>query len=233
MQVAINRLIKEQRPERLIIETSGIGHPRGILRSLRGENYQGVLQLRASITLVDPEKLLDPRYLEHELFNEQLAVGDVLVANKVDLASLAAMQRYVELAASFQPPKRVVAETVHGRLDPAWLDLHALPRRVVSYVAAGLDETAVAYDSHGWYPGDGQCFSRAAVERWMAGLSAVRVKGVLVTDEGPLLFNAESGRVTVSRLNTLDRAAVEVLGIGLDADGLEAGLGHCLVPSYQ
>jgi len=230
MQVAINRLIKEQRPDRLIIETSGIGHPRGILRSLRGENYQGVLQLRAGIALVDPEKLLDPRYLEHELFNDQLAVADVLVANKVDLASLAAMQRYGELAASFRPPKRVVAETVQGRLDPAWLDLDPLPHKAAPYVVAKLAETSVGYDSHGWFPGDEACFSRAAVEAWMAALPVVRVKALLPCDDGPWLFNGEPGRVIVSPLATLDQARIEVLGLGLDAAGLEAALARCLVP---
>jgi G3E family GTPase len=42
--------------------------------------FKDVLDIRASICLVDPEKLKDQRYTSHENFIDQIALSDVLVA---------------------------------------------------------------------------------------------------------------------------------------------------------
>ncbi|MFK5947902.1 MAG: GTP-binding protein [Methylococcales bacterium] len=56
-QVSINRLLKEVRPDRLLIEPTGLGHPKKVLDILLTGGFKEILQLRASICLVDPEKI--------------------------------------------------------------------------------------------------------------------------------------------------------------------------------
>lgn len=85
MQVALNQLLKLARPDRLLIEPTGLGHPKEILHTLRSDTYRSVINLQQIITLVDARKLSDRRYTEHHTFNEQIAIADVVVGNKQDL----------------------------------------------------------------------------------------------------------------------------------------------------
>ncbi|MCH1928789.1 GTP-binding protein [Shewanella sp. A25] len=84
-QVAINQLISRAKPERLLIEPTGLGHPNEIIKLLSAPHYQNVIDLKSTFCLVDLRKLTDSRYLEHELFRQQLQVADIIVATKSDL----------------------------------------------------------------------------------------------------------------------------------------------------
>lgn len=122
MKMALNMLIARTKPDRILIEPTGLGHPQEIINSLTGEYYDTVLDLRAAITLVDPRKLVDGRYTGNATFNDQIAVADVLVANKIDLCSVHDRANFDDLVASFDPPKSAAFAVQQGALDLAWLD---------------------------------------------------------------------------------------------------------------
>ncbi|QYJ77888.1 CobW family GTP-binding protein [Shewanella acanthi] len=84
-QVAINQLISRAKPDRLLIEPTGLGHPNEIIKLLSAPHYQNVIDLKGTFCLVDLRKLTDSRYLEHALFRLQLLVADIIVATKSDL----------------------------------------------------------------------------------------------------------------------------------------------------
>lgn len=124
MQVGLNQLIHKAKPDRLIIEPTGLGHPSQILETLTGEHYATVLELGPVITLVDPRKLEDRRVLENVQFRDQVAAADILVANKIDLCSQQQSEAFERWSASLEPPKRAVFQTNHGQLRPEWLAGH-------------------------------------------------------------------------------------------------------------
>ena len=82
MQIALNQLLARARPHRLLIEPTGLGHPREVLEVLSANHYQDVLNIQKNITLVDARKLTDIRYTLHETFNQQIDVADIVVGNK-------------------------------------------------------------------------------------------------------------------------------------------------------
>lgn len=84
MQIALNRLLMDAKPDRLLIEPTGLGHPQGVIESLSQPHYATVIDLRATLTLVDPRRIRDPRYTQNAIFSQQIAVADVLIANKSD-----------------------------------------------------------------------------------------------------------------------------------------------------
>ena len=84
-QVAINQLIQQAKPDRLLIEPTGLGHPAAIIKLLQAEHYQHVIELQTSLCLVDARKVSDSRYHAHETFIQQLQIADLLVANKAQL----------------------------------------------------------------------------------------------------------------------------------------------------
>jgi len=118
--VALHLLMIEANPDRLLIESSGLGHPERLLETLR-LNYADRLDVRATVNLVDPSVF--PSMLENGVFLDQVAMADVLAFNKLDEADAELVARFQEWADALRPEKSLVVATEHGRLDPAWLDL--------------------------------------------------------------------------------------------------------------
>ena len=57
MQIALNMLLARARPHRLLIEPTGLGHPREVLASLAAPHYRELIDLRATVTLVDARQV--------------------------------------------------------------------------------------------------------------------------------------------------------------------------------
>lgn len=135
LPVAIHFLLLEARPERLIIETTGLGHPARLLDSLR-MSYHGRLDVRATIGIVDPHDFAKPEMRDNPVFVDQIQMADVLVMNKLDTATPELVSDFQSWADGLFPPKLLIAGTTHGRLDPAWLDLSANDERLPLYPQA-------------------------------------------------------------------------------------------------
>lgn len=132
----LNRLIRQHRPGRILIEPSGLGHPAQVLGTLTGPLYEQVLEVRASVCLVDARHLSSPRHREHPVFQDQVHLADVLVANKRDLYADADLAAFEVFAAALRPAKRRVGLVEHGRLDPRWLDEARSPDRRAAFPEA-------------------------------------------------------------------------------------------------
>ena len=85
MEIALNQLLAKAKPDRLLVEPTGLGHPKEVLQVLSAEHYQKILSLQKTLTLVDARKLSDQRYISHETFNQQIAIADTIIGNKLDL----------------------------------------------------------------------------------------------------------------------------------------------------
>lgn len=249
-QVALTQLLRKVRPDRLLIEPTGLGHPRDILATLASPEYQGILDLRATLTLVDARKCSDARYREHAIFREQLQVADVVIANKGDLYGpddLPALRALLgELRRAAEPPIDVVT---WGQLDLAWLTLPAatargslvasrLPsavddeERVVAIPAGGylrLDNSDGEYHSSGWIFDPAIEFDHDALFVLLSGLSDIeRMKAVFITGEGIWAFNLAEGVLTSRSLDECADSRIEVIGRHPERwQGLEQGLLSC------
>ena len=70
--------------------------PHGLNQQRIWNHYIKIVQ--KNITLVDARKLSDTRYSEHDTFNQQIAIADVIVGNKQDLythSDAEALETYV------------------------------------------------------------------------------------------------------------------------------------------
>lgn len=130
LQVALTLLLREADPDRLLIEMSGMGHPGSVLFTLREGRLSDALDVRATICLVDPRDVDEQDIRDSRIFQDQVHLADVLVANKTDLADESEMESFERWSAALFPPKRKIAVTRDGAIDPAWLDLDADPAKV-------------------------------------------------------------------------------------------------------
>lgn len=98
MRVALTQLLRRAKPDRLLIEATGLGHPEEVLHTLNDDNFRGIISIQKVVTLVDARQLKDKRYTEHETFKQQIATADIVVGNKQDLYSeqdRAALETYL------------------------------------------------------------------------------------------------------------------------------------------
>lgn len=246
-QVSINRLLKDVRPDRLLIEPTGLGHPKKVLDRLVNGPFKEVLDVRASICLVDPEKLKDQRYTSHENFIDQIALSDVLVANKMDRADSAAIQLFHHWAEASKPEKVLVAQTTQGQLDVAWLDLKRLANRTAVFPNSHKDiqfspidsshsefnHSADGYQSVGYTFPANRCFDYARLNSVLSQLNAERIKGIFCTNQGWFIINSADGVmynvVTQPELNS----RVEIITQTHIARDIGEVLNQCLVDDIR
>ncbi len=129
LPVALHFLLLDAKPDRLIIETTGLGHPARLLDMLR-MNYADRLEVRATLGIVDPADFAKPEMRENPIFVDQIQLSDVVVMNKLDTATPELVAEFQKWANGLFPPKLLIAGTTHGHLDPAWLDLTANDERL-------------------------------------------------------------------------------------------------------
>lgn len=117
MTVAFNQLLKKAKPDHVLIEPTGLGHPEEIRRVLSSEPYRDVLALQKTLTLVDARKLRDKRYTTHDIFNQQIEIADIIVGNKSDLyqdEDIAKLKQYVQ---QINPTRHVdIILSKHGQI---------------------------------------------------------------------------------------------------------------------
>lgn len=116
LQASLVNLLHRHRPDRLIIEPSGIGHPAGLLDLLRGEAFAEVLDVRDIITLLDPRRLDEPRARGNETFRDQLEMADGVALTMTDLSTESQYREAEAYLANLWPAKRWVESTPHGQL---------------------------------------------------------------------------------------------------------------------
>lgn len=79
--------MKENRPEYIVIEASGVSNPSKIANTLRYPEFRGRLTIDSILTVVDAEQFSTLDNELAQLAMEQLDVADIVVLNKVDQAT--------------------------------------------------------------------------------------------------------------------------------------------------
>lgn len=255
MQVALNQLLREARPERLLIEPTGLGHPKEILAVLEAGAYASVLDLRATITLVDARKISEPRYTGNDIFNQQLAVADLIIAHKADLyqpGDFEQLQSYLQAVKQGAPLEQVV----QGQLHQDWLDRPRLqvssprgslsPQQLHSGPSVAPDQTlpesgilrvenqGEGYHSVGWRFHPQHVFDYGALLHWLRGIPQTRLKAVCITGDGIFALNLADGVLTVMDLDDALESRLEIISEEpLDGPILESQLLACTHSSYS
>lgn len=250
MQVALNRLIAHAKPDRLLIEPTGLGHPKEVLAALGAKHYLDILDLHATVTLIDARKIHHSRYTTNTTFNQQLEVGDVIVANKADQyqpEDFPALLNYLDTA--LIATKKSVFQTSWGALQLDWLAApagskghshhqHALNSttsqiETVETPKSGylsFDNKGEGFYSRGWVFNAEWVFDARKLSALLAGVNAERVKGVFKTDRGITAYNKADNALSETDLNNSCDSRIECISTDRHAiECLEEALIACVV----
>ena len=145
--VAVTQLLRRAKPDRLIIEPSGMGHPGGLHDALQDEHLGKVLRIAATIALVDMTQVARGGALvESEAFRDQVQCADVVVGAKGDVATVADQCRFTDWAQALYPPKLAVHVIARGELR---LDVLNTPLDTVGGEGLVVCKPTPAVSSHG------------------------------------------------------------------------------------
>ncbi|SMF39607.1 GTPase, G3E family [Alteromonadaceae bacterium Bs31] len=233
MQIALNQLLTRAKPDRLLIEPTGLGHPKEVLEVLSAEHYQDVLNIQQCITLVDARKIADTRYTEHETFNQQIDMADVIVGHKADLYSEKSQQELIDYVTSRRDQSVPIHFAVKGNVDTAVLSGKSIVAKNLKHhhhhnhsmnPAANANDQEIpesgflrvensgeAYQSIGWRFSPDKLFNRTALFAWLSGLGVERAKGVFITREGVFGYNLTSDTMTEMELDDCSESRLEII----------------------
>lgn len=243
MQIALNRLLAAAKPDRLLIEPTGLGHPKEVIEALTQPHYAGIIQLNATLTLIDPRKLHDTRYTEHDTFNQQIAVADAIVANKSDQYNQADFAALISYLAAQGHENTPVHQLRFGEIPQALLSSPSSHRRHhanrsgaplidnKSYGVNAMDSTASETDelgfgehvkihnygegfaSDGWRFHPSFVFNREKLFALLSGISVQRLKAFFITDVGVFGYNLSDNTLTEFELDDALESRLECIDV--------------------
>ncbi|CDU14153.1 CobW family GTP-binding protein [Vibrio coralliirubri] len=249
MQIALNQLLTEAKPDRLLIEPTGLGHPKEVLQVLSSEHYRKVLSLQKNVTLVDARKLSDSRYADHDTFNQQITIADTVVGNKVDLYQDGDAEKLAEYVTEICHPNTKLVFAHHGKIpfeefegDTNFFGQQAhhhhhhhqqkkplaseLPMPESGMIKA--TNQGEGFESVGWRFSAEKLFDHQRLRHFLVGLKAERMKAVFITQSGIFGYNLTEDGLTESELDECIETRIEVIGLEIDGD-LESQLLTCMV----
>ncbi|CAH7440848.1 putative GTPase [Vibrio chagasii] len=251
MQIALNQLLSEAKPDRLLIEPTGLGHPKEVLEVLSSEHYRKVLSLQKNVTLVDARKLSDARYSEHDSFNQQITIADTIVGNKVDLYKSGDEEKLAEYVAQVCHPDTKLIFAHHGKIPydefngsssfyhhQAHGHHHHHAHKQDKPLASELPmpesgmlkatNQGEGFESIGWRFAADKLFDHQRLRHFLVGLKVERMKAVFITPNGIFGYNLAEDGLTESELDECSETRIEVIGQDIESD-LESQLLDCLV----
>jgi len=238
MQIALNMLLARAKPHRLLIEPTGLGHPKEILAVLTSEHYRDVLDLRATITLVDARKIHDERYTHHPMFNQQLAIADVIAANKSDQyqpedfpALLHYLKRingcentpvfpvhqgalqlnWLEAPSSYRDPKHEKHQHEHHHHQQEGSPSLLETPIIPRTGYLSINNEGEGFYSRGWIFTPEWTFDADKLFVLLSGVDVERIKGVFITGQGVIAYNKADSVLTETHLDDCMDSRIECI----------------------
>ncbi len=209
-QVGLARLLRQAKPDRLLIEPSGLGHPAELLRQLGQSPWQSVLSIQPSVLVLDAAALSRGEALPD---SQRQALNDagLLLLNKSETLDASGRTRLTE-----QLPKQTLYWTTQGQLPLERLpgiDARASESARATTLPSGSATLAqvwlaprqpicqvqvtAEYWSIGWRWHPSQRFDLDQLSQWLARWPWRRAKLVVHGRSGWQSANALDGQVLV------------------------------------
>jgi cobalamin biosynthesis protein CobW len=187
------------KPRRVIVETSGAALPYETLLHFWREPVRDWFEDDASVVVVNAEQVREGRDLAGT-FEDQVASADLLVVNKMDLVSPADTPRIERVLRDIEPDAPIL-HAVAGNIDPQVLfPPESAPKRRRRR-HAGTASPPPLHD-HDRFDCDELVLDgplpATELERRLAGLDALRIKGFAQTPAGLVLVQGVGRRISVT-----------------------------------
>ena len=246
MQISLAELMAKADPHRVLIEPTGLGHPLEIARILSASHYHQTIALHRIITLVDARQFNQQHYLSHDTFNQQIALADIIVANKQDLYSFDDKAQLHAFLADKRPDNPPLITTEQGVIDisvltgssqvyftPVQTHQHQTKTAVrekplpsCGYLKA--ENQSGTFNSIGWRFSAEMLFDYPKLQVFLSGIVAQRLKGIIITNRGIFAFNYAQGTLSEYAVDDCLESRIEIITQEVDYR-LDKLLMNCLI----
>ena len=117
LQIALTRLLSEHRPQRLIIEPTGLAHPHELVKQLSAPHWQTSLSMQAVITVLSGLQWQQEKYRSHDGFQAHVQAADVVLIN-----------RYEQLGATCQQDLITWIGALNAQASIIWAASNDMPK---------------------------------------------------------------------------------------------------------
>ena len=247
LPVMRNLLARDEPPEQILIETSGLALPKPLVQAFNWPDLQRQCTVDAVVAVVDGAGLADEPDAAHaksikELYEDQLAGADLVVINKTDLLNADELKALEKKIRTLLRPGVSIVTARHGELPAAVLS-------GLGFAAeAAIEQIATHHDSHheegrhhrhAHEDFDSVClefeFADEDIEARIGELiqqhSLLRVKGFLALKNKPMrqVFQAVGPRIVryfdrAWRADETPRSRLVFIGQGLESEALRRAL---------
>ncbi|ALF59830.1 CobW family GTP-binding protein [Psychrobacter urativorans] len=134
LQIALSRLLSEHRPQRLIIEPTGMAHPRELIRQLSEPHWQTALRMQAVIAVLSGSQWQQAKYRNHEGFQAHICAADVVVINRYEHLSATCQQDLQAWITILNPQTQIIWLAASKQSD------NEADTRIITELTAQLDK---------------------------------------------------------------------------------------------
>ncbi|NUQ80002.1 MAG: GTP-binding protein [Bacteroidetes bacterium] len=185
-------LLREKKPDRILIEPSGIARPSDLLIKIRSSDLSSKFDYRPVIGIFDPELVADDSMRDSLLFDDQAGMADLIFLNRTDLSSSDSIEFSLNWFRDHYPDRPEPVSGVHGQFPSDWLEKTFASTYPVKHQSGHHPESQVK--GLGWYWNQAifdeqslsEVFESLLAHRQTNGL--IRAKGIFLTPGGPVLF---------------------------------------------
>ena len=172
---ALREIYTRVKPERLIIEPSGIATPSAVLETIMDHEYSKHFDIEAVIGIVDPTNFFDFIDSYSYFFMDQILNSDVILINKIDLVGNEVVEKTIEKIKELNP-SAIVYSTKYCSIE---LPEEGRSREIVHYhLDLDFDSVSIRFDGE---------FDKAKLKKIFSEFASgaygrvVRAKGIFKT----------------------------------------------------
>lgn len=231
---ALAQIGHEVRPDRLVIEPTGLAAPQMLEHILATPNVREVAMVDSIVTVVDATKYGVARQAFGDFYVEQIRTADVLLINKADMVTAEETETVRDAARTLNPhaalavttraaldPDIILAAIATGRAEPTLDELPHTHGEQPELSTLGLEHTTIRPPE----------LTRTQLDSWLTALAhgdfgdIVRAKGFAHLDNTTALVDVVMGTVEVRTFNPVP-AQIEIIGRNLDPRSMEKHLAN-------
>ena len=246
---AMEQLLQlEPCPDMIVVETSGVSDPKAAAMAVvMSTRLAAATQLDAIITVIDASEILDLDEVNGKLAEDQIAVADIIIINKTDLATDDINEQVTRFTKEIAPQSRIIT-TIQANAPLELLlglSLHTQPSGLTDAEpgeASGHehhhhDDHSHSYSSYSWQHGEPLGFEAAYRTFQSLPISIFRCKGILHIHEVPdkrVILQMTGKRVTLAKGEPWDQVkpTSQIVAIGakdkIDKVDLDERFSACL-----
>ena len=247
--VAIEQLLElDPRPDMIVVETSGVSDPKAAAMAIvMSTKLAAATELDAIITVIDANEVLELDGIDEKLAEDQVAIADIAVINKTDLASAETRCRVKKWLTEIAPQSRVV-DAIHADVPLELLlglTLHGAQSKLTGMKITDKPDSerhhhrdhAPSYSSYSWRHGEPLAFETIYQTFQSLPLSVFRSKGILYLDEVPdrrVILQMTGKRVVLAKGEPWKKTppSSQIVAVGakgkIDAGDLDGRFNACL-----